>query len=57
MESVPLLDRAGRRRSPRNKGLRYPPDPPWVLLLARVRRAVCATATETKASVRPLTPG
>ncbi len=57
MESVPLLDRAGRRRSPRNKGLRYPPDPPWVLLLARVRRAVCAIATETKASVRPLTPG
>jgi len=42
MEPVPLLDRAGRRRSPattasfhrglppRNKGLRYPPDPPTV---------------------------
>ena len=42
MESVGLLDRAGRRRSPatlssfhqgrvpRNKGLRYPPDPPTV---------------------------
>ena len=42
MESVGLLDRAGRRRSqatlsgfhqgrvPRNKGLRYPPDPPPV---------------------------
>jgi site-specific recombinase XerD len=42
MESVPLLDCAGRRRSPatlpsfhedrapRNKGLRYPPDPPSV---------------------------
>ena len=42
MQSVPLLDRAGRRRSratlasfhagrsPRNKGLRYPPDPPTV---------------------------
>jgi hypothetical protein len=40
MESVALLDRAGRRRSPattssfhqslppRNKGRRYPPDPP-----------------------------
>ena len=40
MESVSLLDRAGRRRSPatlpslhqglppRNKGLTYPPDPP-----------------------------
>jgi hypothetical protein len=42
MASVGLLDRAGRRRSqatlsgfhqgrvPRNKGLRYPPDPPTV---------------------------
>jgi site-specific recombinase XerD len=42
MESVPLFDCAGRRRSPatlssfhqgrspRNKGLRYPPDPPTV---------------------------
>ena len=42
MQSTPLLDRAGRRRSPaatssfhqgrapRNKGLRYPPDPPTV---------------------------
>ena len=42
MESLPLLDRAGRRRSPattssfhqgvppRNKGRRYPPDPPTV---------------------------
>jgi hypothetical protein len=42
MESVALLDCAGRRRSPatlsrfhhgrppRNKGLRYPPDPPTV---------------------------
>jgi hypothetical protein len=42
MQSVPLLDCAGRRRSPatlasfhagrppRNKGLRYPPDPPTV---------------------------
>jgi len=57
MESIPLLDRAGRRRSRRNTGLRYPPDPPLVLLIARVRRAVCATATETKASVRPLNPG
>ena len=40
MESIPLLDRAGRRRSqattstfhqgvsPGNKGLRCPPDPP-----------------------------
>ncbi|HYB28647.1 MAG TPA: hypothetical protein VEF89_18685 [Solirubrobacteraceae bacterium] len=42
MESVGWFDRAGRRRSPatvfgvhqgrvpRNKGLRYPPDPPTV---------------------------
>ncbi len=42
MESIPLLDRAGRRRSPattssfhqglppRNKGRRFPPDPPSV---------------------------
>jgi hypothetical protein len=42
MESLPLLDCAGRRRTPatlsgfhqgrppRNKGLRYPPDPPTV---------------------------
>src|SRR5437588_11144599 len=42
MHSVPLFDCAGRRRSPatlasfhaghppRNKGLRYPPDPPTV---------------------------
>ena len=40
MQSAPLVDSAGRRRSPatfasfhvgrapRNKGLRYPPDPP-----------------------------
>jgi site-specific recombinase XerD len=42
MQSAPMLDRAGRRRSPattssfhrgvppRNKGVRYPPDPPTV---------------------------
>ena len=50
MESVPLLDRAGRRRSPatlssfhlgrppRNKGLRYPPDPPTVEEIIKVMR-------------------
>ena len=50
MES-PLLDRAGRRRSPatipsfhlgrppRNKGLRYPPDPPTVEEIVAVMRA------------------
>jgi len=51
MESVGLLDRAGRRRSqatlsgfhqgraPRNKGLRYPPDPPPVEEIIAVMRA------------------
>jgi integrase/recombinase XerD len=51
MEPVPLLDRAGRRRSPattssfhrgvspRNKGLRYPPDPPTVEKIIAVMRA------------------
>jgi integrase len=51
MESVPLLDRTGRRRSPatlasfhqglppRNKGQRYPPDPPTVEEIIAVMRA------------------
>ncbi len=51
MKSVGLLDRAGRRRSqatlsgfhqgrvPRNKGLRYPPDPPPVEEIIAVMRA------------------
>ena len=51
MESTPLLDRAGRRRSPattssfhqalppRNKGMRYPPDPPTVEEIVAVMRA------------------
>ena len=51
MESVPLLDSAGRRRSPatlpsfhqgrpsRNKGLRYPPDPPTVEEIIAVMRS------------------
>jgi site-specific recombinase XerD len=51
MESVPLLDCAGRRRSPatlpsfrqgrapRNKGLRYPPEPPTVEEIITVMRA------------------
>jgi site-specific recombinase XerD len=51
MEAVPMLDRAGRRRSPattsrfhqgvppRNKGLRYPPDPPTVDEIIVVMRA------------------
>jgi hypothetical protein len=50
MESVGLLDRAGRRRSqatlsgfhqgrvPRNRGLRYPPDPPPVEEIVAVMR-------------------
>ena len=52
MKSIPLLDRAGRRRSPattssfhrgvppHNKGLRYPPDPPSVEEIIAVMRAV-----------------
>ena len=51
MESVPSLDRAGRRRSPAstssfhrgvsppNKGVRYPPDPPTVEEIIAVMRA------------------
>lgn len=51
MQEVPLLDCAGRRRSPatlaafhkglapRNKGLRYPADPPTVEELIAVMRA------------------
>ena len=50
MESLPLLDCAGRRRSPatlpalpgrapRNKNLRYPPDPPTVQEIIAVMRA------------------
>jgi Phage integrase family len=51
MQSQPLLDRAGRRRSlattadfhrgvpPRNKGMRYPPDPPTVEEIIAVMRA------------------
>ena len=57
MESVPLLDCAGRRRSPatlssfhqgrtpRNKGLRYPPDPPTVEEIIAVMRA-CGSRPE-----------
>ncbi len=51
MQSIPLLDSAGRRRSPAtmstfhqgrapsNKGLRYPPDPPAVEEIVAVMRA------------------
>jgi hypothetical protein len=51
MESTPLVDCAGRPRSPatlpgyhrgrppRNKGLRYPPDPPTVEEIIAVMRA------------------
>jgi hypothetical protein len=51
MEYTPLLDCVGRRRSPattssfhkglapRNKGLRYPPDPPTVEEIVAVMRA------------------
>ncbi len=51
MQSIPLLDSGGRRRSPAtmstfhegrapsNKGLRYPPDPPAVEEIVAVMRA------------------
>jgi site-specific recombinase XerD len=51
MESTPLLDCAGRHRSPatlpsfhqalppRNKGMRYPPDPPTIEEIVAVMRA------------------
>ena len=57
MEPVPLLDCAGRRRSPatlssfhqgrtpRNKGRRYPPDPPSVEEIIAVMRA-CGSGPE-----------
>jgi hypothetical protein len=60
MESMPLLDCAGRRRSPatlpgyhrgrspRNKGLRYPPDPPTVEEIIAVMR----TAGEDRDGIR-----
>ena len=56
MESMPLLDCAGRRRSPattssfhkglppRNKGLRCPPDPPTVEEIVAVMRAAGESA-------------
>ncbi len=56
MESMPLLDCAGRLRSPattasfhkglrpRNKGLRYPPDPPTVEEIVAVMRAAGESA-------------
>jgi hypothetical protein len=63
MDSVALLDCAGRRRSPatlsgfhqgrppRNKGLRYPPDPPTVEeIIAVMRTATCAGSTTPRSS-------
>ena len=56
MESTSLLDCAGRRRSPattssfheglspRNKGLRYPPDPPTVEEIVSVMHAASENA-------------
>jgi integrase len=62
--SVPLLNAAGRRRSPitlpsylagrppRNKGLRYPPDPPTVEeIVAVMRRATAPTAPRMRALI------
>ncbi|MGZ6616360.1 MAG: tyrosine-type recombinase/integrase, partial [Solirubrobacteraceae bacterium] len=56
MESIPLLDCAGRRRSPAttsgfhkgrppgNKGLRYPPDPPTIEEIVAVMRVAGESA-------------
>lgn len=60
MQSTPLLDRVGRRRSPattssfhegrapRNKGLRYPPDPPTVEEIIAVMRAAGDSPESTR---------
>jgi hypothetical protein len=74
MDSIPMLDCAGRHRSPatlasfhrglppRNKGLRYPPDPPTVEEIVAVMRAAgdstegtwivrsCRTTSATRSS-------
>ncbi len=77
MSVPPLLNAAGRRRSsvtlpgylagrpPRNKGLRYPPDPPTVEQIgavmrqagkgahgARMRRRSCCSGALGRASTR-----
>jgi hypothetical protein len=71
MESVPLLDCAGRRRSPatlssfhqgrtpHNKGLHYPPDPPSVEEIIAVmrdcgrRRRACGCARSSSCCGAP----
>jgi len=64
MPSAPLLDRAGRRRSPAttasfdegrapsNKGLRYPPDPPSVEEIVAVGDPDGGTKPRTARKVR-----
>ena len=68
MEPVPLLNRAGRRRSPatlsgfhqdrppRNKGLRHPADPPTVeeiiAVLAGIQTAAFAHSAAAYAALR-----
>ena len=66
MQFTPLLDSAGRRRSPaitasfhegrapRNKGLRYPPDPPAVEEKAGSDRPqpACCPASKMRPSSR-----
>jgi hypothetical protein len=63
MQSTPLVDCAGRRRSsatlpgyhrgrpPRNKGLRYPPDPPTVEEIIAVMRAAGDDPMESGSAV------
>ena len=71
MSSVqPLIDAAGRRRSPaatpgfrtgkapRHKGQRYPADPPTVEeIVAVMREAPTCKASPRRRSSRPSTPG
>ena len=68
MHSVPLVDCAGRRRSPatvsgfhkgrspRNKGLRYPPDPPTVEQIIAVRNAARAVGVRRRFRTTPAPP-
>jgi integrase len=58
MQATPLLDKAGRRRSPAttasfhegrapiNKGRRYPPDPPTIEEIVAVKRAAASDSPE-----------
>jgi hypothetical protein len=51
-ELKPVRVRLAQRRLPRNKGLRYPPDPPTIEKIIAVMRA----AGETSDACRSLPP-